>query len=100
MHAAYAILASMNGRHTLAICVAVGMMLVVYAGSYLAVLKPINERYWMDKNGRLGGKRDASYRFGGDLAECIFSPACRIDHWIRPGYWSPMPREGNIISLP
>ena len=82
--------------------VVVAVLLGIYGVGYLANLKIVSERYWQEPgpNGRTFGQREASYQFGGVMADRLFWPARRLDYWLRPAYWSPQPREGNIIELP
>ena len=69
------------------------LLLTVYVASYVALLTPtprtLSEKghYWF---------RQPRYRFGGERAECLFSPLNHFDQTrARPEYWYELTESGK-----
>ena len=62
------------------------LLLVLYIGNYLALVKPYHRKVWTNITGELRFYFD-NYRWGGVYAEVVFSPLEQIDRKVRPSAW-------------
>jgi len=65
-------------------------LLIIYAGSYLALMEhTVTFRFASSGmgNNALIWERVSSYKYGEEAAEVIFAPAVWFDKQIRPDYW-------------
>ena len=62
-------------------------LLVVYIGSYLALLQPFNLDLY---NGQSGTRyRSPWFRIGGPVTARVFQPMLWVDRQVRPNFWQP-----------
>ena len=66
--------------------IAIVLALVIYAGSYTALLDPSESP--IANISPMTMRRHPAYRAGGDFAEAVFRPAAWVDRQLRPGYWA------------
>jgi len=66
------------------------LLLMLYVGSYLALVVPESENYWNWTRLRTSPVvRLPLYRFGGELSERVFWPLEQIDRMVRSHAWHP-----------
>ena len=88
-------------KHVVNTLVVVIALLLLYVALYYALVVPsrISHVSGME-GGRLQARRNAEYRFGGNVTATIFGPMHGIDsELLRPGVWlseMPMPKLPNI----
>jgi hypothetical protein len=77
----------------------IGVAAGSYVGGYLLLLRPAE--LWVGSFGSLEHDRIPGYRCGGAFSELLFAPLVRVDHRIRPTYWSETKRiEPLHVDLP